>query len=125
MYVRSTLCLVCSAYGVWCGMVRCETHPRVLLELFDLLCRAGLELTPELDKLHVLHMHKGAAGQTDTHALSWRLGCYNLKELTKINGSHTLRQCQLTIDYVGVKPLSPPLPCLTWYRNSSMMSHSH
>ena len=88
MYVRSTLCLMCSAYGVqcgvvWCGVVCCETHPRVLLELFDLLCRARLELTPELDKLHVLHMHKDAAGQTYTHTLSWRLGCYNLKRVTK------------------------------------------
>ena len=73
--------MVCGV--VWCGVVCCETHSRVLLELFDLLCRAGLELTPELDKLHVLHMHKGAAGQTDTQALSRRLGCYNLKRVNK------------------------------------------
>ena len=82
--VWCALHMVCSVVwcgAVWCGVVRCEPHPRVLLELFDLLCCAGLELTPELDKLHVLH--KGTAGQTDTHALSRRLGCYNFKRVNK------------------------------------------
>ena len=109
--------MVCSV--VWCGVVCCETHSRVLLELFDLLCRAGLELTPELDKLHVLHMHKGAAGQTDTHALSRRLGCYNLKRVNKNQWQSYTQAGQRTIDYVGVKPLSPPLHFTT----SLAMSH--